>query len=117
MNWHGLKPCTKGCVAKHVAVLLDAPVREQTDEPMFYIQNKGNRGDLVLWWGPDHKGYTLCIDQAGLYSKAQAERIVRNRPDEDVMRAQHEIDAILRRVIFHESLYRAIAEREKESAR
>jgi hypothetical protein len=115
MNWHGLKPCTRGCVAKHVAVLLDAPVRPQTDEPMFYIQNKGNGGDLVLWWRPERRGYTVCIDQAGLYSQKEAEEIVRNRPPEDIMHAQYDIDTIVGRVIFHETLRRVL--REKESAR
>jgi hypothetical protein len=98
-----------------VSAAPDAPVRPQTDEPMFYIQNKGNGGDLVLWWRPERRGYTVCIDQAGLYSQKEAEEIVRNRPPEDIMHAQYDIDTIVGRVIFHETLRRVL--REKESAR
>lgn len=29
----------------------------------------------VVWWNPDSKGYTICIDQAGRYSGEQAARI------------------------------------------
>ena len=29
----------------------------------------------VCWWKPDSRGYTICIDKAGRYDKAEAESI------------------------------------------
>lgn len=31
----------------------------------------------VIWWKPDSRGYTFCIEKAGLYSKDEARRICR----------------------------------------
>ncbi len=32
-------------------------------------------GNSVVWWGPDSRGYTSHIDQAGRYSEADARSI------------------------------------------
>lgn len=32
----------------------------------------------VTWWNPDSKGYTVCIDRAGLYDEAEARSICAN---------------------------------------
>jgi hypothetical protein len=29
----------------------------------------------ITWWNPDSKGYTVCIDKAGLYTEAKARSI------------------------------------------
>lgn len=29
----------------------------------------------ITWWKPDSRGYTVCIDKAGLYSEAEARSI------------------------------------------
>jgi hypothetical protein len=29
----------------------------------------------ITWWKPDSRGYTVCIDKAGLYEETQARRI------------------------------------------
>ena len=31
----------------------------------------------IVWWNPDSKGYTICIDQAGRYDAAEAASICR----------------------------------------
>lgn len=33
-------------------------------------------GDTITWWKPNSRGYTVDLEQAGEYSKEQAEAIV-----------------------------------------
>jgi hypothetical protein len=32
----------------------------------------------ITWWNPDSRGYTICIDKAGLYSEDKARSICQN---------------------------------------
>lgn len=32
--------------------------------------------DVIYWWKPDRKGYTPFIEEAGMYSEAEAKKIV-----------------------------------------
>lgn len=34
-----------------------------------------------LWWSPDRSGYTVFVDQAGRYTKEEADSICRRQPD------------------------------------
>lgn len=47
------------------------------DSTMFYIQCTTTYAyDYILWWKPGSIGYTYDLDQAGLYTKAEAMDIV-----------------------------------------
>ena len=51
-------------------------------EQLFYIQctEEFGREGSVLWWKPNSRGYTLELNEAGLYTKEQAESICKVRP-------------------------------------
>lgn len=51
---------------------------------MYYIQNKGYVGNCLLFWRPNRDGYTCDLDEAGKYSKEEADDICRTRPKEDI---------------------------------
>lgn len=58
-------------------------VGHPADPPMYYIQNRGYCGNCMFWWRPDGNGYTLDLNTAGRFTRDEAERIVRGRPDVD----------------------------------
>lgn len=60
----------------------------------YYIQH-GWAGDLAVWWRPDAAGYTVYLDDAGVYS----EEYVRARRwrRQDVARPKAEVDAVITR--------------------
>lgn len=46
----------------------------------FYIQDTRQYvGNCVLWWCPNSGGYTTQIDEAGLYTEEEANKICSNR--------------------------------------
>lgn len=55
----------------------------QTDEWLVFTRYHTVRGDFRLWWGPDRGGYTVDVDKAGVYTRAEAEDIecTRRCPD------------------------------------
>ena len=49
----------------------------------YYILTTAHGGhDIALFWGPDSGGYETIIDNAGRYSKEEADRIVKLRGEE-----------------------------------
>jgi hypothetical protein len=74
-------------------------------DDQFYIRDVETGGDLVLWWRPDRRGYTSCLEKAGIYSKAEAESIARIRGT-DVPYPKHEVDSLARLVVFQDDLPR-----------
>lgn len=40
-----------------------------------HIGHTSKSSEHVTWWKPDSRGYTICIDKAGLYSEAEARSI------------------------------------------
>jgi len=40
-----------------------------------HIGHTGKLDEHVTWWKPDSRGYTVCIDKAGLYDEAKAKSI------------------------------------------
>lgn len=63
----------------------------------------GESGDLVLWWGPDRNGYTTNIDDAGRYTREEAERIEASRPTTDVAVPAAAAADVARSVAYRES--------------
>lgn len=50
---------------------------------LYYIQHtKTYAYDFILWWGKDQKGYYYDLDQAGTYTKEEADKIVALRGEE-----------------------------------
>jgi hypothetical protein len=39
-------------------------------------------GNCVLWWGPDNRGYTTNINEAGRYTEERAMAQQRSRPSD-----------------------------------
>ena len=37
-----------------------------------HIGHTNKSCEHIIWWNPDSKGYTVCIDKAGLYSEEDA---------------------------------------------
>jgi len=54
-------------------------------EELYYIQNRGYQGNCLIFWRPEGKGYTSRIDDAGKYTREEAERICKGRPHMDRM--------------------------------
>lgn len=46
-----------------------------TTDEKYYISCTEENGDLLLLWKPQRSGYTVYIDQAGLYSREESEAI------------------------------------------
>lgn len=42
-----------------------------------------NAKETALWWKPGRRGYTLNLEEAGLYEEKEAREIERLRPPED----------------------------------
>lgn len=46
----------------------------------YVIEDTRQRGDMALFWAPHRCGYTTIVEEAGLYSKDEAEKQERSRP-------------------------------------
>jgi hypothetical protein len=55
------------------------------------------RGGSVLWWRAQGKGYTSDIDEAGIYSRAEAEGQSRSRKSDEAVPVPAARRAIVRR--------------------
>lgn len=51
-------------------------------QDLFYIRTNGYSGNSLIWWRPNSRGYTTNLDEAGKYTREEAERIVRGSGDE-----------------------------------
>lgn len=40
-------------------------------EEKFLILDTTHIGDFLMWWRPDGHGYTVCVDDAGRYTREQ----------------------------------------------
>lgn len=50
------------------------------DDELYLIQDsRGYVGNDVLWWRANKAGYTTSFDEAGRYSKEEAESIAKSR--------------------------------------
>lgn len=73
-----------------------------TDE--FYIMDASAvSGELHLWWKPNRRGYTRRLDEAGVYSRREAEQIQKIRGT-DVPYRKTMVDAAAYRVVFQHDL-------------
>jgi len=43
-----------------------------------HIGHTGKDHEHITWWRPDSRGYTVCIDKAGLYEADEAESICKD---------------------------------------
>lgn len=54
---------------------------EQSHDHLYLIAHIGHthKGyEHIIWWAPDSRGYTICIEKAGLYSEDQARGVCVN---------------------------------------
>ena len=61
-------------------------------ETLYVIRHKGFVGNCILFWGPNRRGYTTDLKQAGKYNGEEAEQICSIRPEQDRMYSIEEID-------------------------
>lgn len=60
---------------------------------MYYIRTEGYLGNALMWWREDKGGYTCDIQEAGKYTKKEAENICK-RPQDTAYRCEY-IDNLL----------------------
>lgn len=77
----GLNPDQLRAKGEALARKLCAPNEgAEKAEELYYIQDtRSYVGNCVLWWGPNRKGYVCSLDEAGLYSREDAEAQARSR--------------------------------------
>lgn len=66
---HGIR------VEAHAAAVarLDALIADAPQPDGFYLFSAAHsRGDILLWWRPDARGYTVRLDDAGIYTAERA---------------------------------------------
>lgn len=66
----------------------------------FYIMDTTATGELILWWRPNRRGYTTLLDEAGVYSAEEAEKIVSIGRGTDIPCRQSHVDGVARTVVF-----------------
>lgn len=61
----------------------------------YYILTKAHEaiwpGGVILFWGPDEKGYTTMVEKAGKYSEAHSKRVVAGRDGKSDFRVPCEV--------------------------
>lgn len=40
-----------------------------------HVGHTGKMDEHICWWKPESRGYTICLDKAGLYTEAEARSI------------------------------------------
>jgi hypothetical protein len=40
-----------------------------------HVGHTGRHNEHICWWKPDSRGYTICVDKAGVYGEEEAARI------------------------------------------
>lgn len=74
-------------------------------EEQYLILYAGSvNGDCAIWWGPDHSGYTTDIDKAGRYTKAEADKIYRNRTHLDKPIPWSKVEPHIKRHVLFEKV-------------
>lgn len=61
-----------------VTIFSDSPT--ESEQELYYIQN-GYVGNAVAWWAKESKGYTTDINNAGKYTREEAEGIIQRPQD------------------------------------
>lgn len=77
---------------------------------LFYLQNtKSYAYDYMLFWAHNFSGYTYSLDDAGLYTRKEAESQCRSRPDEDVMWREADVVDVSNRAVSIELLRKHVS--------
>lgn len=72
-------------------------IKEPADHLVWFTG--GYNGDCVIWWGPDHHGYTTEIDKAGRYTKTEAFRLENLRGQEKAVPVAVALAAMRKHVV------------------
>ncbi|WP_087688072.1 hypothetical protein [Pandoraea sp. PE-S2R-1] len=90
---------TKGWYAR-AAVSADGGEEERD---LYYVQDtRSFIGNCPMWWGEDFRGYVTRMDEAGKYTREEAERICKRETDK--MWPCHMIDPLRRPTIDFQHL-------------
>lgn len=81
----------------------------------YYIRHDNFVGNALVWWRPNHKGYTTDIREAGKYSEEIARSIANNR-ESDTAYEVEKIEKMLKyqRLIIHADILNEIQNTEFE---
>lgn len=79
-----------------------APSKDQ----LYYLQVRGFAGNSLIWWRKGRCGYTADIQQAHVFTEAEAFAQQRCRPDEDSPWRKDYIDSILQHHVHCEKVDR-----------
>lgn len=69
---------------------------------MYFIKNRALSGNSAIWWRAGGQGYTANLDDAGRFTREEAQRITRVRPKEDEMFPVEAVEPLAKR---HVSIY------------
>ena len=80
---------------------------ESTGEELYYIHCRAHGayvGNCMLWWAEGGSGYTCDLDKAWKVTGEEADRICRDRPDDDIPYLASVVDANARRHADHQGI-------------
>ena len=86
-------------------------------EKLYYIQNKGQVGNCLLWWRVEGHGYTCNLNEAWQVNQEKAAAICRSRPREDIPWPVKRVDKAAERHVSLELLIPWEKRKPKKKAR
>ena len=81
-------PEAKEIMGEAASTFFHRALQSAEDKDVYYIQEAQEKnGDSAVWWGIDRQGYSNDFNQAGIYTKVEADHIKKIRPSVAVFSA------------------------------
>jgi hypothetical protein len=77
---------------------------------LFYIRDARDKSEMALWWRPEGKGYTYHVDEAGLFTDEEVQKITRSRST-DVPVPREIVETAMRPIATRSNLEKASADK------
>lgn len=88
-----------GIIATDSEVIIQTAHMAPYAEKFYLRDTRQTPGGNALWWGPNRGGYTTLIEMAGVYSREEAERIIRGMSGEAEMVPADVVQRATRRTV------------------